>query len=138
MPSCSGSPTCEAPRLLLPQQRTVFWAAGPCTPRKERVVTHHALWYRYVPESGNWHDGTFTRKIEAFSAATCTPLLDCAHQATRARGQAGVAAATSISSPTPHERRVRRFFARATSRHRLRRSARNLLPPGRTKAGNSP
>jgi hypothetical protein len=22
----------------------VFWAAGPFTPRKERVVTHHALW----------------------------------------------------------------------------------------------
>ncbi len=36
---------------------------------------HHALWYRYVPESGNWHDGTFTRKIEPFSAATCTPLF---------------------------------------------------------------
>jgi hypothetical protein len=60
------------PRLLLPQKRNVFWAAGPCTPRKERVVTHHELWYRYVPESGNWHDGTCTRKIEAFSAATCT------------------------------------------------------------------
>src|SRR6266849_568764 len=73
MPSCSGSPTCEAPRLLLPQKLEVFWAAGPCTPRKERVVTHHELWYRYVPASGNWHDGTFTRKIEAFSAATCTP-----------------------------------------------------------------
>jgi hypothetical protein len=34
------------------------------------VVTHHELGYRYVPESGNWHDGTCTRKIEAFSAAT--------------------------------------------------------------------
>ena len=56
--------------MLLPQKLEVFWAAGPFTPRKERVVTHHELWYRYVPESGNWHDGTFTRKIEAFSAAT--------------------------------------------------------------------
>jgi hypothetical protein len=61
--------------LLLPQKLEVFWAAGPFTPRKERVVTHHELWYRYVPESGNWHDGTFTRKIEAFSAATCTRWL---------------------------------------------------------------
>ena len=31
-------------------------------------VTRHELWYRYVPESGNWHDGTCTRKIEAFSS----------------------------------------------------------------------
>jgi hypothetical protein len=38
------------------------------------VVTHHELWYRYVPESGHWYDGTCTRKIEAFSAATCMPL----------------------------------------------------------------
>ena len=58
--------------MLLPQKLEVFWAAGPFTPRKEHVVTHHELWYRYVPESGNWHDGTFTRKIEAFSAATST------------------------------------------------------------------
>ena len=56
--------------MLLPQKLYVFWAAGPFTPRKERVVTQHELWYRYVPESGNWHDGTCTRKIEAFSAAT--------------------------------------------------------------------
>ena len=34
------------------------------------MVTHHELWYRYVPESGHWYDGTCTRKIEAFSAAT--------------------------------------------------------------------
>ena len=61
--------------MLLPQKLEVFWAAGPFTPRKERVVTHHELWYRYVPESGNWHDGTFTRKIEAFSAATCTRVF---------------------------------------------------------------
>ena len=58
--------------MLLPQRLEVLWAAGPFTPRHERVVTHHELWYRYVPESGNWHDGTYTRKIEAFSAATGT------------------------------------------------------------------
>src|SRR5713101_7624065 len=73
-PKCPGTGfTKWTSRLLLPQKLEVFWAAGPFTPRKERVVTHHALWYRYVPESGNWHDGTCTRKIEAFSAATCTP-----------------------------------------------------------------
>jgi hypothetical protein len=27
------------------------------------------MWHRYVPESGNWHDGTFTRWIAALSAA---------------------------------------------------------------------
>jgi len=25
------------------------------------VVTLHELWYRYIPESSNWYDGTFTR-----------------------------------------------------------------------------
>jgi hypothetical protein len=27
------------------------------------------MWHHYVPESGNWHDGTFTRWIAALSAA---------------------------------------------------------------------
>ena len=64
--------------MLLPQKNKAFRAAGPCTPRTECVVTHHALWYRSVPESGNWHDGTCTRKIEAFSAATCPGRIgDC-------------------------------------------------------------
>ncbi len=31
------------------------------TPRNGREVTCHELWYRYIPESGNWYDGTFTR-----------------------------------------------------------------------------
>ena len=29
------------------------------------------LWYRYMTESDNYHDGTFTRWIAALSAATC-------------------------------------------------------------------
>jgi hypothetical protein len=33
------------------------------------MVTHSEMWHRYVPESGNWHDGTFTRWIAALSAA---------------------------------------------------------------------
>ena len=36
---------------------------------KLKAVTHHELWYRYVPESGNWHGGTLTRRIAALSAA---------------------------------------------------------------------
>ena len=36
-------------------------AARPFTPRNGRVVTLHELWYRYIPESSNWYDGTFTR-----------------------------------------------------------------------------
>jgi hypothetical protein len=31
------------------------------------------LWYRYVPESGNWHGGTFTHWTMALSAATHAP-----------------------------------------------------------------
>ena len=64
---CSHSLMFRLPHLLGPQvaptadSSEVFWAAGPFTPRHERVVTHHGLWYRYVSESGNWHDGTFTR-----------------------------------------------------------------------------
>jgi hypothetical protein len=27
------------------------------------MVTHSEMWYHYVPESGNWHGGTFTRWI---------------------------------------------------------------------------
>ena len=44
-------------------------AAGPFTPRRTHAVTHHELWYRYVPESGNWHGGTLTRWMAALSAA---------------------------------------------------------------------
>ncbi|MGB2861734.1 MAG: hypothetical protein WBC05_00280 [Sedimentisphaerales bacterium] len=43
--------------------------AGPFRPRITRMVTHSERWHRYVPESGNWHDGTFTRWIAALSAA---------------------------------------------------------------------
>ena len=46
-------------------------AARPFTPRIEHVVAQHELWYRYMPESGNWHGGTFTRWIAALSAAPC-------------------------------------------------------------------
>jgi len=44
-------------------------AAGPFTPRIARMVTPSEMWHHYVPESGNWHDGTFTRWIAALSAA---------------------------------------------------------------------
>jgi hypothetical protein len=45
------------------------WAAGPFTPRVDHAVTRHDLWFRYMPESGNWHGGTFTRWTAALSAA---------------------------------------------------------------------
>ena len=52
--SWSGSHTCEASRLLLPRQLcTSHRAARPFTPRKERVVTLHGLWHRYISESSN-------------------------------------------------------------------------------------
>jgi hypothetical protein len=44
-------------------------AAGPFTPRNERVVTLHELWHRYIPEPGNWYGGTFTHWNAALSAA---------------------------------------------------------------------
>jgi hypothetical protein len=45
-------------------------AAGPFTPRNERVVTRHELWHRYIPEPGNWYGGTCTHWSVALSAAT--------------------------------------------------------------------
>ena len=42
---------------------------SPSSLRRTHAVTHHDLWYRYVPESGNWHGGTLTRWIAALSAA---------------------------------------------------------------------
>ena len=40
-----------APTAANPSRR----AAGPFTPRNAHLVTQHEPWYRYVPESGNWH-----------------------------------------------------------------------------------
>ena len=42
---------------------------SPSSLRRIHAVTHHELWYRYVPELGNWHGGTLTRWIAALSAA---------------------------------------------------------------------
>ena len=53
-----------APTLVLSHR-----AAKPFTPRIPRLVTCPGLWHRYMPESGNWHDGTFTRWIAALSVA---------------------------------------------------------------------
>ena len=58
-----------APTAANPSRR----AAGPYTPRNAHLVTQHGPWYRYVPESGNWHGRTFTRWIAALSAASHLP-----------------------------------------------------------------
>ena len=71
----------QAPILARPSGCTHHWTSK-CpgrpsrlhTPRIARMVTHSEMWHRYVPESGNWHDGTFTRWIAALSAA---PNLRC-------------------------------------------------------------
>ena len=60
-------------------------AARPFTPRIEHVVAQHELWYRYMPESGNWHGGTFTRWIAALSAAPAA-FSNC-HLSSVPRGQ---------------------------------------------------
>jgi len=62
LPCLLGPPT--APTASLSR-----WAAGPFTPRIDHAVTCHDLWHRYLPESGNWQGGTFTRWIVALSAA---------------------------------------------------------------------
>ena len=71
--SCSHSFMFRLPCLLGPQTSPTAsfsrWAAGPFTPRIGHAVTGHDLWYRYLPESGKWQDGTFTRWIAALSAA---------------------------------------------------------------------
>jgi len=43
--------------------------SSPSSLRRTHAVAHHELWYRYVPESGNWHGGTLTRWMAALSAA---------------------------------------------------------------------
>jgi len=60
IPLCSSSHTRSPPGLYLPLKLRVFKAAETFTPRNEHVVTHHELWYRYMHESGNLHDRTFT------------------------------------------------------------------------------
>jgi hypothetical protein len=64
-------PPCSLGLQVAPTDVTFsgYMAARPFTPRIDHVVTLHELWYRYMPESGNWHDGTFTRWIGALSAA---------------------------------------------------------------------
>lgn len=63
----------QAPTLARPPDRTHrsthYWAARPFTPRIARLVTHSGMWYRYVPDMGNWHGWTFTSWIAALSAA---------------------------------------------------------------------
>jgi hypothetical protein len=70
---CSHSVMFRPPCSLDPQVALTAtpkcWATGPFTPRNGHAVTRHELWYRYMPESGNWHGGTFTRWIAALSAA---------------------------------------------------------------------
>lgn len=38
--------------LVAPTVPISWKAAKPFTPRNEHAVTHHGLWYRYVPETG--------------------------------------------------------------------------------------
>jgi len=45
-------------------------AARSFTSRYGHVVTHHELWYRYVPEPSTWHGWTFTNWTAALPAAT--------------------------------------------------------------------
>jgi hypothetical protein len=62
-------PPCLLGLQVAPTPMLFHRAARPFTPRIPRLVTCPGLWHRYMPESGNWHDGTFTRWIAALSAA---------------------------------------------------------------------
>ena len=61
------------PQLLDPQTAPTAshsgWRPGLIHHALIVSVTHHELWYRYMPESGNWHGRTFTCWIAALSAA---------------------------------------------------------------------
>jgi hypothetical protein len=77
------------------------------TPRIARLVTCPEMWYHYMPESGNWHDGTFTRWIVALSAAPATFMPDAAQAVNRCPWTyPGVEIATSFdlvhTLSTPH------------------------------------
>ena len=65
-PTLARPPDCTHRRSLLRGGRAVYttqWTGGyPLEP-----------WYRYVPESSNWHGGTFTRWIAALPAAPYPP-----------------------------------------------------------------
>ncbi len=54
---------------IAPTAEAIFRAARPFTPRIEHAVTQRVLWHRYVPDTGNWHDRTFTCWIAALPAA---------------------------------------------------------------------
>jgi len=76
---CSHSvmfrPPCSLDPQVAPTATQKCWAAGPFTPRNGHAVTRHELWYRYMPESGNWHGGTLTRWIAALPAAPQVPSM---------------------------------------------------------------
>jgi len=64
------------PCLLAPQMAPTAQARSP-TGSQDVYATQWTgsylpeLWYRYMTESDNYHDGTFTRWMAALSAATC-------------------------------------------------------------------
>jgi hypothetical protein len=75
----------QAPTFAWPPDRThrsiQCWAARPFTPRIARMVTLSGMWYRYVPDMGNWHGWTSTSWIAALSAAPSrTRLSDVLHR----------------------------------------------------------
>ena len=73
---------CSLDPLIAPTAGPHFpRAAGPFTPRNSRGVTRHGPWHHYVPESDNWHGGTFTRWTAALPAA---PLCGRDRSSTRA------------------------------------------------------
>jgi len=82
---CSHSFMFRLPCLLDPPTAPTAplsrWAAGPFTPRIGHAVTGHDLWHRYLPESGNWQGGTFTRWIAALSAAPQNLTYNRPHKA---------------------------------------------------------
>ncbi len=73
----------QAPMLARPPGRTYRWDGTTLQPQGSRAVyttqwtSGHPLelWHRYVPESGNWHGGTFTRWTVALSAATLPDVI---------------------------------------------------------------
>ena len=90
------------PRSLDPYPAMPLWCSYPFLPRRfqpQPRCTHFGassqwtgshlpeLWYHYMTETDNYHDGSFTRWIAALSAAPCNVKVNSPLFCQKARGQ---------------------------------------------------
>jgi len=91
---------------------------------KIHAVNHHELWYRYMPESGNWHGGTRNRWMVALSAAALSIVFSGFMKVWAAK----VYAKAEIENKAKHK--IRLFvqtFKKTVSKREILDSARPVL-----------